>query len=88
VVLALQPGVYWSAVFHAVHPIDVRECMIKAIVFGLLTIAICAYNGFNAHRRRNSTGARAVSASTTRAVVFSSIVVLAADYVITSLLVK
>jgi ABC-type transporter Mla maintaining outer membrane lipid asymmetry permease subunit MlaE len=29
-----------------------------------------------------------VSASTTRAVVFSSIVVLAADYLITSLLVK
>ena len=42
----------------------------------------------NAHRRRGSTGARAVSASTTRAVVFSSIVVLAADYLITSLLVK
>jgi len=87
VVLALQPGVYWSAVFHAVHSVDVRECMIKAVVFGVLTIAICAYNGFNAHRRKSSSGARAVSASTTRAVVFSSIIVLAADYVITSFLV-
>ena len=87
VVLALQPGVYWSAVFRAVQPVDVRECLIKAVVFGFLTIAICAYNGFNAHRRRTSTGARAVSASTTRAVVLSCIVVLATDYIITSMLV-
>jgi phospholipid/cholesterol/gamma-HCH transport system permease protein len=87
VLLNLQPGVYWSAVHNAVKFPDVRECFTKAAVFGLLTIAICAYNGFNAHRRRSTTGARAVSASTTRAVVFSSIVVLAADYLITSLLV-
>ena len=87
VLLNLQPGVYWSAVHNAVGFPDVRECFTKAAVFGLLTIAICAYNGFNAHRRRSTTGARAVSASTTRAVVFSSIVVLATDYLITSLLV-
>ena len=61
--------------------------MLKAFVFGALTIALCCYNGFNAHRRRSSTGARAVSASTTRAVVFSCVTVLAADYLITSLLV-
>jgi phospholipid/cholesterol/gamma-HCH transport system permease protein len=57
------------------------------VVFGLLTIALCSYHGFNAHRCRSATGARAVSASTTRAVVQSSITVLAADYVITSFLV-
>lgn len=88
VLLKLQPGVYWSAVYDAVRGPDVRECFIKAAVFGLLTISICAYNGYNAHRRRTSTGARAVSASTTRAVVFSSIVVLASDYIITSLLIR
>jgi phospholipid/cholesterol/gamma-HCH transport system permease protein len=87
VLLNLQPGIYWNAVFNAVAPQDVSECFIKSAVFGLLTIAICSYNGFNAHRRRGVTGAQAVSASTTRAVVFSSIVVLAADYLITSLLV-
>lgn len=87
VLLSLQPGVYWSSVYDAVGPGDVRECFIKAAVFGLLTISICAYNGFNAHRRRGSTGARAVSASTTRAVVISSVSVLAIDYIITSLLV-
>ena len=71
----------------AVESADVRECMIKALTFGLLTVALCAYHGFNAHRNRASTGARAVSASTTRAVVQSSIIVLAADYVITSFLI-
>jgi phospholipid/cholesterol/gamma-HCH transport system permease protein len=86
--LGVQSGMYWSAVERAVEAQDVRECFLKAAVFGLLTISICAYHGFHAHRCRNATGARAVSASTTRAVVHSSIVVLAADYIITSFLVK
>ncbi len=87
VLLALEPGVYWASVYDAVGLVDVRECLLKALVFGAITIALCCHNGFNAHRRSNSTGARAVSASTTRAVVLSSIAVLAADYLITSLLV-
>lgn len=85
--LGLEPGVYWSSVEHAVKAQDVRECIIKAVTFGLLTISLCAYHGFNAHRCSSATGARAVSASTTRAVVQSSIIVLAADYIITSFLV-
>ncbi len=85
--LGVEPGVYWSSVERAVGSEDIRECFTKAAVFGLLTISICAYHGFNAHRCRTETGARAVSASTTRAVVHSSIIVLAADYIITSFLV-
>jgi phospholipid/cholesterol/gamma-HCH transport system permease protein len=85
--LGLQPGVYWSAVERAVGSADVQECFIKAATFGLLTIALCCYHGFYTHRNRKATGARGVSASTTRAVVQSSILVLAADYVITSFLV-
>ncbi|MBX7211295.1 MAG: ABC transporter permease [Verrucomicrobiaceae bacterium] len=85
--LGLESGVYWSAVERAVEAHDVRECMTKAVTFGLLTVALCAYQGFHAHRSSAGSGARAVSASTTRAVVMSSIVVLAADYVITSFLV-
>lgn len=85
--LGLESGVYWSSVERAVQMQDVTECFLKALTFGFLTISLCAYHGFNAHRCRNATGARAVSASTTRAVVQSSIVVLAADYVITSFLV-
>ena len=86
--LGVDPGVYWSSVERAVKEADVRECFIKAATFGLLTISICAYQGFHAHRVRGSTGARAVSAATTKAVVLSCIAVLAADYVITSFLVR
>jgi phospholipid/cholesterol/gamma-HCH transport system permease protein len=85
--LGVQPGIYWSSVEDAVNAADVRECFLKAATFGLLTISLCAYHGFNAHRCRTATGAQAVSASTTLAVVQSSIVVLVADYVITSFLV-
>ena len=87
VLLGLEPGIYWSAVERAVNSPDVRECLLKAVTFGLLTVALCAYHGFHAHRCKSGTGARAVSASTTRAVVQSCIIVLAADYVITSLLI-
>jgi len=82
--LGVDGGLYWSAVERAIDAPDVRECFIKAATFGLMTIAISAYHGFNAHRVSTATGARAVSASTTRAVVQSSIAVLALDYVITS----
>lgn len=85
--LGVDSGLYWSGVERAVEAPDIRECFIKAATFGLLTVAICAYNGFNAHRCPSATGARAVSASTTRAVVLSSIAVLAVDYAITSFLI-
>lgn len=85
--LGVDSGVYWASVERAVGAADIRECFLKAATFGLLTISICAYHGFNAHRCASSSGARAVSASTTRAVVHSSIIVLVADYMITSFLV-
>jgi len=87
VLLPLPSGVYWSSVESSIDLGDVGQSLLKALVFGALTVALCCHNGFNAHRRTGSTGARAVSASTTRAVVFSSVAVLAADYLITSLLV-
>ncbi len=85
--LGVESGVYWSSVEQAVRAADVRECFLKAGTFGLLAMSICAFHGYNAHRCRSATGAQAVSASTTRAVVHSSIAVLVADYVITSFLV-
>lgn len=86
--LGVESGVYWSAVEQAVEAVDVRECFLKAATFGLLAITLCAYHGFNAHRCGSATGAQAVSLSTTRAVVQSSILILVADYVITSFLVQ
>jgi len=85
--LGVDSGVYWSSIEQAVAAKDLRECFFKAAVFGLLSISICAYQGFHAHLCRTATGAQAVSASTTRGVVQSSIMVLVADYAITSFLV-
>jgi phospholipid/cholesterol/gamma-HCH transport system permease protein len=82
--LGVDAGVYWSTVNHAIEFRDLRECFSKAAVFGLLSTAICAYQGFHAGMNHKSAGARAVSAATTRAVVFSSIMVLVADYLISS----
>jgi phospholipid/cholesterol/gamma-HCH transport system permease protein len=85
--LGLDSGVYWAGVHSAVRVADVRECLVKAVVFGVITIAICCHSGFTAHLRSGVSGSRAVSASTTRGVVLASIAILAADYLITSFLV-
>src|ERR1700736_5249472 len=85
--LGLDGGVYWSAVHSAIRPADVRECILKALIFGLITMAICCHSGFTTHRRTGVGGSRAVSASTTRAGGLASVATLAADYLITSFLV-
>jgi len=84
--LNVDAGVYWNRVFESVTWADVQGGFIKSLVFGLLTISICAYRGFNTHRKASSPGVRGVSESATRAVVWSSVSVLAADYLITSFL--
>jgi phospholipid/cholesterol/gamma-HCH transport system permease protein len=87
VLLGLDSGVYWSAVHSAIRPADVRECLSKAVFFGVITMLICCHSGFTTHRRIGVSGSRAVSVSTTRAVVLASIATLATDYLITSFLV-
>ncbi len=76
---------YWGAVHEAIRSRDIRECLLKAAVFGFLTTALCAYQGFYAHRSGEA-GARAVGLATVRGIVLSSIAILAADYLITAVL--
>lgn len=85
--LPLESGVYWQNVYSGVVIGDVTGGFYKALAFGFIVTAICAFEGYNTHRKASEPGARGVSQSTTRAVVFSSIAVLAVDYLITSLLV-
>ena len=85
--MGLEPNIYWSAVERSIAHRDLCECFTKAAVFGLLTVGLCAYQGYHSDRSHTNSGARAVSAATTRAVVLSSVAVLAADYVITSFLI-
>lgn len=87
VLLNVDSGVYWNRVFESVAWVDVQGGFIKSLVFGLLTISNCAYRGFNTHRKASYPGVRGVSESATRAVVWSSVTVLTADYLITSFLI-
>lgn len=87
VLLGVDPGVYWSHVESSLKWSDIAGGLLKAVVFGFLTITICSYTGYNTHRKVSLRGVRAVSLSATRAVVWSSIVILAADYLITSFLI-
>jgi phospholipid/cholesterol/gamma-HCH transport system permease protein len=85
VLLPQDGNAYWGAVHSAIHGRDVFECLVKAAVFGLLTTALCAYQGFYAHRSGEA-GARAVGIATVRGIVLSSVAILVADYIITALL--
>jgi phospholipid/cholesterol/gamma-HCH transport system permease protein len=86
VLLHVDAGVYWNRVFESVTWSDVQGGFIKAVVFGIVTMAICTYRGFHTHRKASFPGVRGVSESATRAVVWSSVMVLATDYLITSFL--
>lgn len=87
VLLGLDEGLYWLSVREALRPADVFACLLKALVFGVLAVAICAHSGCTTRRRDDTAGVRAVSAATTRGVVRASIAILAADYVVTAFLV-
>ena len=81
-----QPsGVYWQNVHSGLTPEGVWGGLLKAVIFGFVVTAICAFEGYNTHLRSDEAGARGVSQSTTRAVVYSSIAVLALDYLITAM---
>src|ERR1019366_3388442 len=60
---------------------DIMSGLIKAAVFGFIVALMGCYNGFN-----SKGGAQGVGNATTNAVVSSSILILAADYVLTALL--
>jgi len=60
---------------------DVSSGVIKAAVFGFVIALMGCYNGFH-----SKGGAQGVGAATTNAVVSSSILILAANYFLTSIL--
>lgn len=87
VLLGSNPGIYFHSIQANVKLKDVTDGFIKAIVFGVIVSTICCYQGYFAHMRTDSHGAQAVGLSTTSAVVLSCVLILVADYVVTSLLI-
>ena len=85
VLLGINPGIYFSRVESSVIMSDVIGGFIKSIVFAVVVVTICCYQGYYTHTRAEF-GAKGVSLSTTSAVVLSCVVVLITDYVLTSFL--
>ena len=74
-------SVYLNNTANFVTSSDVRSGLVKAAVFGFIIALMGCYNGFN-----SKGGAQGVGAATTYAVVSASILILAANYFLTSIL--
>jgi len=79
--LGVSAGAYFGQMEASVELGDVVSGFCKSIAFGLVIAWICTFKGYFTER-----GAEGVSRSTTSAVVLSSVVILIADYVLTSVL--
>ena len=84
--LGINPGLFFSRVESSVVMEDVLGGFIKSIVFAIVVVTICCFQGYFTHTRTKGYGAEGVSLSTTSAVVLSCVFVLVTDYVLTSFL--
>ncbi|MBX2811891.1 MAG: MlaE family lipid ABC transporter permease subunit [Myxococcales bacterium] len=81
-VLGVDPGVFMGSVRDALTPGDIVITLNKALVFGCLLVWVSCYQGYSA-----TNGALGIGRATTNAVVLSSILILACDYVMTAVLI-
>src|SRR5271155_5358155 len=74
-------GPFFNGIAQNMSGHDIAIGVYKALVFGLVVMWVCCYKGYNAERM-----ATGVSRATTEAVVLSSVLILAWDYFLTSIL--
>jgi phospholipid/cholesterol/gamma-HCH transport system permease protein len=86
ILLGANSGTYFYRVQADMDIKDVTDGFIKSIVFAVIVSTVCCYQGYFAHMRADSHGAKAVGRATTSAVVLSCVLILVSDYVVTSLL--
>lgn len=85
-ILGANAGTYFYRVQTSLDMKDVFDGFIKSIIFAFIVITVCCYQGYFAHLRTDSRGAKSVGLATTSAVVISCVLILVSDYVVTSLL--
>ncbi len=78
--LGFDAHLYLARTVEFVQTGDVISGLVKAAVFGFLIVLMGCYNGY-----RSQGGAQGVGTATTSAVVASSVLILALDYVLTEL---
>ena len=79
--LDLNSGAYLKSTVDFLQLSDITSGLLKSAVFGFIIAIMGCYQGFN-----SSGGAQGVGRATTNAVVSASILILAANYALTSLL--
>jgi phospholipid/cholesterol/gamma-HCH transport system permease protein len=84
--LGTNAGTYFYRVQSSLDIVDVRGGFIKALIFGAIVSCICCFQGYFCHMRTDGYGAKAVGLATVSAVVLSCVMILIADYVVTSFL--
>jgi len=84
--MGLNAGVYSHSIRSYVDMEDLTNGFVKSLVFAVIVATVCCYQGYFVHMREDSKGAKAVGLATTSAVVISCVLILVADYVVTSLL--
>jgi phospholipid/cholesterol/gamma-HCH transport system permease protein len=76
-IVGIQPGTFWSQMQGAVAFHDVREGLVKSVVFGAACSLLAVYEGYHAEPT-----AEGVGLATTRTVVTSAVLVLLLDYIL------
>jgi phospholipid/cholesterol/gamma-HCH transport system permease protein len=83
--LGVNPAFYFARAQSSVDTGDIIGGFIKSLVFSVVTVTICCFQGYYTHTRAEF-GAKGVSISTTSAVVISCVLILVTDYVLTTFL--
>ena len=83
--MGANSGTYIYRVQASLEMKDLTQGFIKAVVFAVVVSTVCCFQGYFAHMRTDSHGAKAVGLATTSAVVLSCVLILLSDYIVTSL---
>lgn len=79
--LGINSGIFMNKIYELLTLDDIYEGLYKAAVFGVILTLVGCYKGFYTYG-----GAEGVGRATTEAVVLSSVLILASDYVMTALM--
>ena len=77
--LRVESGSFWSQMQSAVEMRDIKEGLVKSLVFGVACSLMAVYEGFHAEPT-----AEGVGLATTRTVVSSAVLTLLFDYLLTA----
>ncbi len=77
----VNPGSFYEGMVASVDPKDLTSGLVKCVVFGATIGLVCAHRGYYTRH-----GAEGVGRATTEAVVFTSVLILFWDFVLTSIM--